>query len=70
MPSSNPAWLASSVNLRLYQLLEYAHILLENYYSGGGVVGELENKTKLKPSSVWLELELSLAIFNVNFRIA
>ena len=28
---------------------------------GGGVVGGLESKTKLQPSSVWLELELSLA---------
>ena len=28
----------------------------------GWVVGELRNKTKLQPSSVWLELELSLAI--------
>ena len=28
----------------------------------GWVVGEWRNKTKLQPSSVWLELELSLAI--------
>ena len=30
----------------------------------GWVVGELRNKTKLQPSSVWLELELSLAILH------
>ena len=31
----------------------------------GGVVVELRNKTKLQPSSVKLELELSLAITNL-----
>ena len=54
--------------VKLYRLKEYDLLLLENYYSGwGGWVGEWRNKTKLQPSSVWLELELSLAKANIEY---
>ena len=37
---------------------------------GGGVVGELRNKTKLQPSSVEVELWLSLAkVIDVRFQL-